>query len=86
MNAEAMANALPIVAFDISSNAELIKDKHTGLLVPFNNTIAFADALELLINSTDKQNALGIAGKRRTTELFDNNNNKTKLIAFITEG
>ena len=45
---EAMAAAKPVIAFDVSSNPEIIGDGETGYLVK-NNIKEFADKIELLV-------------------------------------
>lgn len=42
---ESMASGTPVVATNVSGNAELIRDRETGLLVPPANPIALANAI-----------------------------------------
>jgi L-malate glycosyltransferase len=47
---ESMAAGLPVVASRVGGNNELVRDGQTGYLVPPNDEIALADALERLLS------------------------------------
>jgi glycosyltransferase involved in cell wall biosynthesis len=70
---EAMACEKPVIAFDISSNPEIIKDKQTGYLVPFEDTQAFAEKIEMLSTNRNRIQTMGKAGREDTLERFDIN-------------
>jgi glycosyltransferase involved in cell wall biosynthesis len=69
--AEAMANQKPVIAFDVSSNPEIIVHEHTGILVPLNNPIKMADAIISLANNAGYTEKLGIAGKKHISQKFE---------------
>lgn len=67
---EAQSQGLPCVATRVSAIPELVRDGHTGLLVRENDPDALARALEGLIASPARRQALGVAGQARVTEIF----------------
>lgn len=81
--AEAMLASKPLVAFDISSNPELIEDGVNGYLVKMNDLDAFADALQQLIEQEDKRMMLGKNGHKRVCDLFDFDKNVLDFRNFI---
>lgn len=69
--AEAGLSALPSVAFDVSSNSQIIQDGKTGFLVPESNTSLFADALIKLWENEKLRNEMGEAAKRFVRKNFE---------------
>lgn len=69
--AEAMVYAKPIVAFDITSNPELVMDGQTGYLVPADKLELFADRVEELILDEELRNKFGKAGRKRVEVNFE---------------
>lgn len=57
--AEAMACGKPVVAFDNSSNPELVKDGENGYLVPLHNIELFAQKIEILLNDKELRIKMG---------------------------
>lgn len=80
---EAMAHELPVVAYDISSNPEIIADNETGLLVPCGNTDAFALAIKQFAEDQDLCKKYGIAGRKRVIEKFEFSTQLKQLLAVI---
>lgn len=60
--AEAALCKKPIVAFDVSSNPEVILDKKSGFLTPANDVHQFADAVEKLSKDADLRKKMGNFG------------------------
>ncbi len=56
---EAMACGLPVIATDVAGNRELIEPEATGLLVPFGDTAALADAISTLLDNPGLAGRLG---------------------------
>jgi glycosyltransferase involved in cell wall biosynthesis len=83
--AEAMLAKKPIVAFDISSNPELVFNEENGYLIPFENNVAFADALESLINNELKRKSFGENGYNLVCSKFDFEKNKRMVMKFLLE-
>lgn len=68
---EAMACALPVVATDVGSVAELVRDGQTGRLVPPADSRALADALIKLLDERESWPRLGQAGRAIVTEKYN---------------
>jgi len=56
---EAMACRKPVVAFDISSNPEIIRDGQNGFLVPMGDTDAFVERILELHRNPEKREEMG---------------------------
>ncbi|HEU4440524.1 MAG TPA: glycosyltransferase family 4 protein [Burkholderiales bacterium] len=67
---EAQSQGLACVATRVSAIPELVRDGHTGLLVEENDPDALARALEALIASPARRQALGVAGQARVMQTF----------------
>lgn len=67
---EAGAAALPVVAFDISSNPEVIEQGTTGFLVPEGDVPAFADRVQDLIERPDLRRGMGTAAREMVERRF----------------
>ena len=67
---EAMAKGKPVVAFDITSNPEIISDGETGLLATHLDVGDFADKAEQLIKNTELRTRMSTAAKRSVNERF----------------
>ncbi|MBM4041488.1 MAG: glycosyltransferase family 4 protein [Planctomycetes bacterium] len=67
---EAMACRRPVVAFRSGAVPEIVQDAQTGLLVPFGDTAALAEAVLALVNDPARAQRLGEAGRRRVAEHF----------------
>ncbi|MDP4189427.1 MAG: glycosyltransferase family 4 protein [Bacteroidota bacterium] len=80
---EAMAAGKAIVASDVNGNSELIKDKETGLIVPPNNPLAIAGAIEKLIDRPDLLEQLGQNGRKRVHDYFSLNIMNQKLEEYL---
>ena len=68
---EAMIAEKPVIAFNITSNPEIIIDTETGFLVEFPNVEQFAEKVKLLIHNKELRETLGEKGKLRVIEQFD---------------
>lgn len=68
--AEAMSARKPVVAFDISSNPELVEHDRTGFLVPPGDITGFAEKLYYLQQHPEKAAAMGEAGRKSVEKSF----------------
>lgn len=68
--AEAMLCKKPAIAFNISSNSQLIEQGLNGFLTEPNNINEFCDKLEFLMNSTEKINEMGAYGRNKIENEF----------------
>ena len=67
---EYMAAGLPVVASRVGGNNELIQDGKAGLLVPAQDAKALAEALLMLLRSSELCHRLAENGQRMATEDF----------------
>ncbi len=84
--AEAALCEKPIVAFDLSSNPELVLDGETGYLVPKGDLDAFADRVIQLLKNKELCQTMGQKGRQHIVENFDENKQLVKIEAFLTHG
>lgn len=80
---EAMASHKPVVAFDISSNPEIIEDNVTGYLVKPFDTVEMTHKIEMLINNSDLLSSMGAAGRKRVENLFSIERTQENLEALL---
>jgi glycosyltransferase involved in cell wall biosynthesis len=67
---EAMAQAIPIIASDVSAIPEIVVHAGTGLLVPPRDVGALAEALDLLLGDKALRRHLGLMGQDRLEQRF----------------
>lgn len=67
---EAMAHGKPVVAFKVGGIPEVVVDGETGILVPPEDTDAFAAALTQLLLDPERAQKMGAAGLKRAREHF----------------
>jgi len=67
---ELMACGIPVIATDVGGNSEIVSHEKTGLIVPPENPVALAEALERLIQDRATRNKMGEKGKSRVKEHF----------------
>ena len=67
---EAMASSLPVVATNVGGNPELVVENETGKLVPADDPVSMANALNDYVLNADRRSAHGAAGRRRVEEQF----------------
>lgn len=68
--AEAMLCRLPVVAWNASSNPEVVEHGRTGLLCPTGDVRALADALACLMADSGLRERMGQAGRERVMAQF----------------
>lgn len=77
--AEAMYCAKPVVAFNVSSNPEIISDSESGFLVEPGDSGAFMEKTELLINDALLRRRMGECGRNAAIERFSLDNTLTQI-------
>lgn len=82
---EAMAAGKPVIAFDISSMPELIKDNETGYLIPFADTQLFAEKIVFLKNNRTELDTFAANARKRVQRKFDYSKNMQQIIELIKE-
>ncbi|RMG68003.1 MAG: glycosyltransferase family 1 protein, partial [Bacteroidetes bacterium] len=68
--AEAMACQVPVVAYTLSSNPEIVADGETGLLVPYPGPEGLAAAVARLLDDPGLRARLGAQGRARVEARF----------------
>jgi len=77
---EAMAMGLPVVSTAVSGILEAVHDKRDGLMVPANDPIRLADALDLLIRKPTWARVLGDHGRMWAETQFDAREHMQRLV------
>lgn len=81
--AEAALFYKPTIAFNVSSNKELIDDGKTGYLIPLNNIVATIDTIKRLTDP-EVRAAFGNAGHQLVCERFDSKVIYQQLTAYLS--
>jgi len=68
--AEAMWHGLPCIGSTADAAGDVIADGETGVLVPYGDVAALADAVSRFLSDADRVRALGDASRRRAREHF----------------
>ncbi len=66
----AMGRGRPVVAYDVPTQAEIVVDGETGILVPIGSRPALAHAMATLVDDPFRQEAMGQAGQDRAVARF----------------
>lgn len=77
---EAQASGLPVVATSVGSVHEIVRDGHSGFLVPPGDAIALADRLAYLIDNPQVWRGMGQAGREHVEARYDVNRLNDRLI------
>lgn len=67
---EAMSTGLPVVATHVGGNSELVLENATGFLVPPNDPVALAQAIEVYVRDEHLRHVHGRAGRARIEAEF----------------
>lgn len=82
---EAMLKKCPIVAFNTSSNPEIVADNETGYLVNYPSITDFANQVELLIKNEELRKSMGKNARQRVLDHFNTEQRIDELINFIVQ-
>lgn len=82
---EAMATEIATITTDIAGIAELIEHNVDGILVPEKTVVPLADAIESLLESTEKREQLGKAGREKIIRDFNVVNEAQKMVNIFSE-
>jgi glycosyltransferase involved in cell wall biosynthesis len=69
--AEANLASIPVIAPRVGGIPEVIQNNVTGILLPTENSVAIASAIQHLYKNPGLKNKLGLAGRRRVLENFN---------------
>lgn len=83
--AEAMRSSKPIVAFDTSSNPELVFDGQNGFVIPWQDNARFADAICQLAGNRELRTKMGLTGYNIANQRFNIAINKQLAINYLKE-
>lgn len=81
--AEAMAHSKAVVAFDISSNPELVQHHTTGKLVSMGNVKAMSEEIKVLYENKEERLKMGQKGRISIETSFTLKNQQQNLLAFL---
>ena len=79
---EASLSELPVIAFDTSSNGEVINES-TGYLTPPGKVAAFCDKIVYLYEHPQERKAMGKNGRTFVTENFESNKIFERIEAYL---
>jgi lipopolysaccharide/colanic/teichoic acid biosynthesis glycosyltransferase/glycosyltransferase involved in cell wall biosynthesis len=82
---EAMASGKPVVATNIRGCREEVVPGSTGLLVPVKDSAALAKAIVSVLSDPELALRMGVEGRRRACELFDERIILDKQVKAYTE-
>ena len=83
--AEALACYRPVVAFDTSSNPEIVSHGNDGFLVPKNDLNSFAEAIIYLIDNPELRRNMGDYGAEKVKNSFNIQTTTTNLLNFLQQ-
>jgi len=81
--AEAMVAKKAVLAFDVSSNPELVRDGENGYLIPPKDIDLFATKIEALISNKTLREKMGAEAYRFAKANFETDTQFQKLIHFV---
>ena len=82
--AEAGLCKKPTIAFDLSSNPEVIVHDKSGILVPKNDVATFCDAITALDKNRERITDMGAFAQKHVLKTFDKTTLHKELAAYIT--
>lgn len=83
--AEASASGIPVVAFDIEENSEIITDMVTGKLVKEKNSESLRETLDYILNNPKLINQFSENGRILTSKKYDWKQTASMLEKFYTQ-
>jgi glycosyltransferase involved in cell wall biosynthesis len=82
---EALATARPVIGGCVSGVPELVRDAETGLLVPPDDPMAVADAIERLAGDVGLRERLGRGGRALVEAQHDQRLTARRMLALLEE-
>jgi glycosyltransferase involved in cell wall biosynthesis len=82
---EAMADKKPVLAFNISSNPEIIEDGKNGFLIPYSDTGIFTERIVTLYRNPGLIEQMGRQARISVRENFDIKKTSKKIEKLIRE-
>ncbi len=84
VTAEALLREIPVIAFNICANPELITHNETGFLVPDNDTEAMAEKIIMLSKDPKLRQEMGKKGSAFVQQHFDEDLINQQLVNIVT--
>jgi len=84
--AEAMLAKKPVVAFDTSSNGEVVQNEETGYIIPAFDIDKAVSCILNLANNSDLQSQMGEKGNEYVRTHFSKENQGAKLLKLLEKG
>jgi glycosyltransferase involved in cell wall biosynthesis len=81
---EALLRGIPVVAAPVGGAAEIVRDGVDGVLADPEDTPALAAALLGLVRGPGTRTAMGVAGRARALELFDERRTAAETWQLVT--
>jgi len=78
-----MLKSKPVVAFDISSNPEIVTNNETGFLIEYPDLDMFVQKLQLLIEDNEVRKKLGKNGLESVQSRFNFSERVTELEYYL---
>lgn len=78
--AEAMASGIPVVASRVGGISNVVIDGETGILVPPNDCVELAEAIQSLLEDEEKRKSFGSSGYARAFKYFNIDEKVAKTI------
>jgi glycosyltransferase involved in cell wall biosynthesis len=82
---EAMAVGVPVVATDAGSQAEVVRDRENGWLVPTRDVPALLDAMLELADDAERARSFGLLGRETICTRFDPLTHASRLSDLLTD-
>ncbi|MEG2173107.1 MAG: glycosyltransferase [Desulfovibrionaceae bacterium] len=79
---EALSSGLPVIATNVSGIGEVVRDGDTGLIVPQQDPVALAEAIQRMAQDRDAARAMAARGKQLVETMFDCETNIRALYNF----
>jgi len=72
VNLEALACETPVIASNVGGIPDVVTDHKNGILVPPNDVVRFAQAIQYLLDNERTRRKFGKEGRRLVSEFFSN--------------
>ena len=82
---EAMIESKPVIAFDISSNPEIITKNETGILIDYPDLEMFAEKTKMLIENKILCQQIGERGKKSVIDRFNLSDRITEFENYLLD-
>ncbi|MFO8088027.1 MAG: glycosyltransferase [Bacteroidales bacterium] len=84
--AEAMLHEIPVIAFDVSSNPEIITDGETGFLIPFGDLEKMKERILYLYHEAEARQTMGKQAREDILTRFAPDSSYKQLEKLINRG